>query len=454
MSGFTNEVVNAKNVDFSGGSPVAAKLVANGQMLIGATALNAGGTHINVGTLTSPDASVTIGYTSPNITLQVVPSTPITLTGSTGGALSPTAGNFNILPGANAGTSVVFNGSGSTLSLNFADANDNIFVGRVSGSGLPGPANVGFGTGTLQNLNTGQWNTAVGFVALNAVSSGQRNTSVGFQSMPTLTTGSTNIAIGYNAGSAFTSSETNNINLANDGVVGNSNTIRIGNATHTRFFGAGITGVAITGGAITLCDSSGQLGTLAVGSSGQILQSGGASTPSFSTATYPATAGTSGNVLTSDGTNWTSATLPSQLNVATVTLTSAQIKALHATPIQFIAAPGSGKVICLVAPMWVNYAYGGTNVFVAAASQTISPYYGTTTAATANPAITNTNLINNVTSINVVPIFATTLTMGAAATTYRNIAVNLYNPVVTEISGNAGNNNTITFTALYYIATL
>lgn len=42
---------------------------------------------------------------------------------------------------------------------------------------------------------------------------------------------------------------------------------------------------------------------------GQVLQSGGAGSASiFSTATYPSIAGSSGNVLTSDGTNWTSAT--------------------------------------------------------------------------------------------------------------------------------------------------
>lgn len=39
---------------------------------------------------------------------------------------------------------------------------------------------------------------------------------------------------------------------------------------------------------------------------GQILRSGASSAPSWSTATYPSTAGTSGNVLTSDGTNWIS----------------------------------------------------------------------------------------------------------------------------------------------------
>src|SRR5271154_590244 len=41
--------------------------------------------------------------------------------------------------------------------------------------------------------------------------------------------------------------------------------------------------------------------------SGQVLQSKGvSSTPAYSTATYPSTAGTIGNVLTSNGTNWLS----------------------------------------------------------------------------------------------------------------------------------------------------
>jgi hypothetical protein len=44
------------------------------------------------------------------------------------------------------------------------------------------------------------------------------------------------------------------------------------------------------------------------GATGRILQSNAAAAPSFSTATYPATAGTTGNVLTSDGANWTSST--------------------------------------------------------------------------------------------------------------------------------------------------
>ena len=73
MAGFNNDVVYGVNVDFTttGLGSGTGTILANGQMLIGTTALNVGGTHINVGTLTSPDSSITIGYATPNITLSV-----------------------------------------------------------------------------------------------------------------------------------------------------------------------------------------------------------------------------------------------------------------------------------------------------------------------------------------------------------------------------------------------
>ncbi len=70
------EAVFAHNADFSGSTDPSELngLQTNGQLWIGATAVNAGGTHINRGLLTSPDASITIGYSSPNITLTASPA--------------------------------------------------------------------------------------------------------------------------------------------------------------------------------------------------------------------------------------------------------------------------------------------------------------------------------------------------------------------------------------------
>lgn len=125
MSGFDNDIVFAKNGDFTSADNQSVSesngLVTNGQLWIGSTALNAGSTHINVGTLTSPGATILIGYSSPNITLAINSATVgQTITGTSGGPLSPTLGNWNILGGTVvAGTSpVATSGSASTLTIN------------------------------------------------------------------------------------------------------------------------------------------------------------------------------------------------------------------------------------------------------------------------------------------------------------------------------------------------
>lgn len=185
---------------------------------------------------------------------------------------------------------------------------------------------------------------------------------------------------------------------------------------------------------------------------GKVLQGQGIGVASdFSTATYPSTAGTSGNVLTSDGTNWTSASsaLPSGLSVATLTLTSLQIKSLHATPIQFIAAPGVGKTICAVA-VWSSFSYGGTNVFTGGGAQEVSLYYGTLLVTTAS-LIPLTALSGTTSVIGTKPIATTG---NPVRSTMQNIAIFAYNSNALEIGGNAANDNTITLTMLYYIATM
>lgn len=214
MAGFDNDCVYADNADFStaaaGGGSSANGLATNGQLWIGTAAVNAGGTHINVGTITSPLGTLSIGYSSPNITIDtagggvsvdsfamqtgtspVIPTAaglvtfsggvvaagtnPVrtdgtgantmvlevqtsqalaaadatkiglanfdsasfavaatgfvtasgtglgkTITGNTGGALSPTAGNWNIPGNNNAqnGFATYTTGSGSTLTIN------------------------------------------------------------------------------------------------------------------------------------------------------------------------------------------------------------------------------------------------------------------------------------------------------------------------------------------------
>jgi len=186
----------------------------------------------------------------------------------------------------------------------------------------------------------------------------------------------------------------------------------------------------------------------ATAATGKVLQGAGVGTNNaFSTATYPSTSGTANNVLTSDGTNWISSTQPGGLITVTGTLTNAQIKALHGTPVQVIAAPAAGSVIYIVNSQ-IKMNYGGTNVFVAGASQTIDFYYGTSVVAASG--LGNGNIVANQTKIS----WSTTTNQGGNNTNFDAIAINLYNPIATEITGNAANNNTITWRLVYCIVTI
>lgn len=108
MAGFSNDVMVADNVNFAGGK--SATVSADGQLLIGSTA----SPNIKVGTLTSPDSSVSIGYSSPNITLQAGATTATTYTTDSGNAV-PALNVLNILGGTGIDTSA----TGNTVTVTF-----------------------------------------------------------------------------------------------------------------------------------------------------------------------------------------------------------------------------------------------------------------------------------------------------------------------------------------------
>ncbi len=111
MAGTKNGVLVGKNADFTqvdapnASSAEANGLVTDGKLWIGSTALNAGSTHINVGSITS--SSLTVGYSSPNITIETggggSPIEQVTVDNSTAPGVNPVlptaAGNITITGG-------------------------------------------------------------------------------------------------------------------------------------------------------------------------------------------------------------------------------------------------------------------------------------------------------------------------------------------------------------------
>lgn len=247
-----------------------------------------------------------------------------TITGNTGGALSPTAGNWNIVT---ANSTPIFAGSGSTLTQDFNLQN------LVLGSSLPaltsGTSNVGMGPGVMAALTSGTNNVGIGVLSTQTINSGASNTFVGFGSGRFLTSGSSNTFIGSGSGTATTTgvgntalglsslatyttgtanagsnvalgnaalanvstgifnvaigassatsyigAESSNITISAAGTAAESNVIRIGtqgtgNGQQNTCFVAGIVGVTVSNTQlVTINSSTGQMGVVAYNPSG------------------------------------------------------------------------------------------------------------------------------------------------------------------------------------------
>ena len=152
--------------------------------------------------------------------------------------------------------------------------------------------------------------------------------------------------------------------------------------------------------------------------------------------------GALGAVLTSDGTNWTASTnAPITIQG---TLTNSQIKNLSLTPITIIPGQGVGRVIrIIIASAKLNY---GTSVFVASVAQTIVINYTGSIAIQAT-LLPNAQIVASASQF-CLPILVSSFSTNAIVD---NQGLRLRNSIATEISGNAGNDSTISYSITYQV---
>lgn len=188
-------------------------------------------------------------------------------------------------------------GSGSVVAGN-ANTNTVIGYGNATGS-LSGSNNTIVGTQCGTSLGSGGPNVIIGTQCGTTLATGGINTIIGYQVGRNFDLGNRNILIGAtNTASAYTGSESNNIILNAVGVVGESNVLRLGNATGTgttqlnESFIHGIRGITptVNDGIPVYINSVGQLGT--VGTSGAPV-------------VFITTVSTTINNVTGDGANYT-----------------------------------------------------------------------------------------------------------------------------------------------------
>ena len=152
----------------------------------------------------------------------------------------------------------------------------NAFLGDGAGNFTLSTAigdNMCVGSRAMVKLTTGGGNSALGAEAFTLLSTGNYNAAIGFRALSKLLTGTNNLAIGaptaglIGVGDEYVAAESSNILLSHIGVVGDSNTMRLGtdgsstSEVDTTFI-AGVRGVAVLADGLPMViDSTFQVGT-------------------------------------------------------------------------------------------------------------------------------------------------------------------------------------------------
>lgn len=158
------------------------------------------------------------------------------------------------------------------------------------------------------------------------------------------------------------------------------------------------------------------------------------------------------------GSSTTLAIAPAQLvvarnrvQVAEVTLTSAQVKALRATPITIVSAPGGGRIALFMGAI-LKLNYGGSNVFTEAGDN-LAIRYKNSSGTIVSQTIETTGFIDqSVDTINNgIPLINGIADLSSSSS---NSPLILHNIGGSEIAGNAANDNTLTVRVYYTSQTI
>lgn len=173
------------------------------------------------------------------------------------------------------------------------------------------------------------------------------------------------------------------------------------NATNALTTGqVSFSGTAFSASTLTQFDvlvggASNAISSIGPGTAGQVLQSAGnAANPAYSTATYPATAGTSGNVISSNGTNFVSST-PSSIGGSLTLLATTTAASSASITFSSSLITSTYRVYLLIWSRMVAQTNGTTLQLTFStdngSSYLASGYQGTCTVFSWNSATVNNN---------------------------------------------------------------
>jgi len=246
-------IAGIHNVAPAGASPLPVIIDADGQL---------GTSAVGFGTVTSvaTGAGLTGGPITASGTINLAATNLLPTTACGTGQIARWSGSAWGCTGGGGNT-----GIGANTLVAITSGTDNVAIGKDAlDATTTGNLNTAVGIEALTANVGGATNTAIGARALQVNIGGSENTALGIAALDSNTTGTRNIGIGLNGGASLTTGN-HNIAIANEGVAGESGTIRLGDSVNqTRAFIAGIRGIT-TGSATgisVLIDTNGQLGTV------------------------------------------------------------------------------------------------------------------------------------------------------------------------------------------------